>query len=141
MYRLAELFAGGRAANACAPTPFYIYTLSDRSGYPVPIPVAERVRERAGNLAGLKVSETPFERVRPYLALGLPVFVGSEPLIAEAVAAGEIAGSVSALASVFPEATRALLDDPTPERAAAVCARWSLERPRRAAGIDGWEWT
>ena len=108
------------AANACAPTPFYIYTLSDRSGYPVSVPVVERVRERAGNLAGLKVSETPFERVRPYLALGLPIYVGSEPLIAEAVAAAEIAGSVSALASVFPEATRALLDDPTPERAATV---------------------
>ena len=108
------------AAGACAPVPFYIYALSERSGYPVPVPVAERVRERASNLAGLKVSETPFARVRPYLALALPIYIGSEPLIAEAVAAGEIAGSVSALASVFPEATRALLDDPTPARAAAV---------------------
>ena len=108
------------AARACAPTPFYIYTLSDRSGYPVPPAVAARVRDRVSNLTGLKVSETPFDRVRPYMELGLSVFVGSEPLIAEAVAAGEIAGAVSALASVFPEATRALLDDPTPARAAAV---------------------
>ena len=108
------------AGNACAPTPFYIYALSDRSGYPVPVPVAQRVRERVGNLAGLKVSESPFARVRPYFDLGVSIYIGSEPLIAEAVAAGEIAGSVSALASVFPEATRALLDDPTPARAAAV---------------------
>jgi dihydrodipicolinate synthase/N-acetylneuraminate lyase len=107
-------------ASACAPTPFYIYAFTARSGYPVPPAVVERVRERATNLAGLKVSEAPFDRVRPYLTMGLPVYIGNEPLIAEAVAATEIAGSVSALASVFPEATRALLDDPTPARAAAV---------------------
>jgi dihydrodipicolinate synthase/N-acetylneuraminate lyase len=107
-------------ADACAPTPFYIYAFSPRSGYPVPTTVVDRVRERATNLAGLKVSESPFDRVRPYLSLGLPVYIGNEPLIAEAVAAGEIAGSVSALASVFPEATRALLDSPTPARATAV---------------------
>jgi len=107
-------------ADACAPTPFYIYVFSPRSGYPVPTPVVERVRERATNLAGLKVSESPFDRVRPFLSLGLPVYIGNEPLIAEAAAAGEVSGSVSALAAVFPEATRALLDDPTPARAAAV---------------------
>jgi dihydrodipicolinate synthase/N-acetylneuraminate lyase len=107
-------------ANACAPAPFYIYAFTGRSGYPVPTTVVERVRERAVNLAGLKVSESPFDRVRPYLALGLPVYIGNEPLIAEAVAAGKVAGSVSALAAVFPEATRALLDDPTPARASAV---------------------
>ena len=33
------------------------------------------------NVAGLKVSEAPFERVEPYLELGLPVFVGAERLI------------------------------------------------------------
>ncbi|MBO0682079.1 MAG: dihydrodipicolinate synthase family protein, partial [Candidatus Dormibacteraeota bacterium] len=108
------------AAKACAPTPFYIYAFSDRSGYPVPLTVVGRVRERAANLAGLKVSEAPFERLRPYLTLGVRVFVGSEPLVAKAVEAGEIAGSVSAVASVFPEAIRALLDDPTPARAQAV---------------------
>jgi dihydrodipicolinate synthase/N-acetylneuraminate lyase len=108
------------AANACAPAAFYIYALSDRSGYPVPVPVVERVRERVTNLAGLKVSETPFDRVRPYLDLGLSIFIGNEPLIAQAAAAADISGSVSAVASVFPEAIRSLLDDPTPERAAAV---------------------
>jgi dihydrodipicolinate synthase/N-acetylneuraminate lyase len=110
------------AAAACAPTPFYVYAFSDRSGYPVPPGVVERLRRRAPNLAGLKVSESPFERLRPYLGLNLRVFVGNEPLVAEAAAVADIAGSVSAVASVFPEAIRALLDDPTRERAAAVDA-------------------
>jgi dihydrodipicolinate synthase/N-acetylneuraminate lyase len=108
------------AAAACAPTSFYVYAFSDRSGYPVPPRVVEQLRRRAPNLAGLKVSESPFERLLPYLGLGLRVFVGNEPLVAEAAATAEIAGSVSAVASVFPEAIRALLDDPNPERAAGV---------------------
>jgi dihydrodipicolinate synthase/N-acetylneuraminate lyase len=108
------------AAEACAPTPFFIYCFAARSGYPVPTTVVERVRQRVSNLAGLKVSEARFEDVAPYLHMGLPVFIGNEPLIAEACAAGEVAGAVSALASVYPEAVRALLDEPTPERAASV---------------------
>ena len=40
------------------------------------------------NLAGLKVSESPFERVAPYLELGLPVLIGNEPLIPLGIAAG-----------------------------------------------------
>jgi dihydrodipicolinate synthase/N-acetylneuraminate lyase len=118
------------AAAACAPTPFFIYCFTARSGYPVSVQVIERVREQATNLAGLKVSESRFEDVQPYLVLGLPVYIGNEPLIARASAVADIAGSVSALASVFPEATRALLDDPTPERAEAVRAlRDAVSRP------------
>ena len=47
------------AAAACAPTPFYLYAFAARSGYPLPVAVVERVRERADNVAGLKVSEAP----------------------------------------------------------------------------------
>lgn len=99
------------AAGACAPLPFYIYAFAARSGYPVPIEVVERVRARAPNLAGLKVSESPFEKVEPYLGLGLPVFVGSEPLIPAAMARGAL-GAVSGLAAAFPEVVRAALDTP-----------------------------
>lgn len=99
------------AAGACAPLPFYIYAFAARSGYPVPIEVVERVRARAPNLAGLKVSESPFEKVEPYLDLGLPVFVGSEPLIPAAMARGAL-GAVSGLAAAFPEVVRASLDAP-----------------------------
>jgi len=90
------------AAAACAPTPFYLYAFAARSGYPLPIGVVERVRERVENVAGLKVSEAPFDRVEPYLGLGLPVYVGAEKLIPKAFAAGA-AGAVSGLASAFPE--------------------------------------
>lgn len=106
---LAEHFVA--AAAACAPLPFYIYAFAARSGYAVPIDVVERVRGRAPNLAGLKVSESPFERVEPYLGLGLPVFIGSEPLIPRAMARGAL-GAVSGLAAAFPEVVRAALDAP-----------------------------
>jgi dihydrodipicolinate synthase/N-acetylneuraminate lyase len=99
------------AARACAPLPFFIYCFTARSGYPVPAAVIERVRQRADNLAGLKVSESPFTKVEPYLELGLPVLVGSEPLIPPAVARGAV-GAVSGLAAAFPDVVRAALDEP-----------------------------
>ena len=99
------------AAEACAPLPFYIYAFAARSGYPVPIDVVRRVAARASNFAGLKVSESPFEKVEPYLDLGLPVFIGSEPLIPRAMARGAL-GAVSGLAAAFPEVVRAALDHP-----------------------------
>ena len=99
------------AAEACRPLPFYIYAFTARSGYPVPLDVVARVRDTAENLAGLKVSESPFSKVEPFLGLGLPVYVGSEPLIPAAVARGAH-GAVSGLAAAFPEVVRAALDIP-----------------------------
>src|SRR5579872_2420317 len=71
------------AAHACAPVPFYIYEFAARSGYAVPLEVVERLRSSAPNLAGLKVSDSPFDRVKPYLLPGLDVFIGAEGLICE----------------------------------------------------------
>ncbi|HZU60499.1 MAG TPA: dihydrodipicolinate synthase family protein, partial [Solirubrobacteraceae bacterium] len=71
----------GAAASACAPLPFYLYEYAQRSGYVVPVAVVERVGERAPNLAGMKVSDAPFQSVQPYLATGLDVFIGAESLI------------------------------------------------------------
>ena len=99
------------AAEACRPLPFYIYAFTARSGYPVPLDVVARVRDTAENLAGLKVSESPFSRVEPFLGLGLPVYVGSEPVIPAAMARGAH-GAVSGLAAAFPEVVRAALDIP-----------------------------
>ena len=99
------------AAAACDPLEFYCYAFTARSGYPLPIEVIERIREAAPNLAGLKVSESPFERVEPYLDLGLPVFVGSEPLIPAALARGGV-GAVSGMAAAFPDVVRAAVDLP-----------------------------
>ncbi|MDQ2911094.1 MAG: dihydrodipicolinate synthase family protein, partial [Actinomycetota bacterium] len=61
------------AAAACAPLPFYVYEFERTSGYPIPLPVIERLRERASNLVGLKVSDAPLERFKPYLIEGLAV--------------------------------------------------------------------
>jgi dihydrodipicolinate synthase/N-acetylneuraminate lyase len=105
-----------QAARACAPTPFYLYAFTARSGYPLPVRVAARVAEHADNLVGMKVSESSFDQVKPYLGLGLDVYVGSDPVIPEAFAAGA-AGAASGLASAFPERIAALVSDPTAERA------------------------
>lgn len=92
------------AARACAPLPFYVYEFKARSGYAVPVAVIERLREEVPNLAGLKVSDRPLEAVRPYLLEGLDVFVGAEELLP----VNGAAGTVSGLASVFPERVVAL---------------------------------
>ncbi len=107
------------AAAACAPLPFYCYAFAARSGYPLPVSVVERVRDAADNLAGLKVSESPFERVRPYLELGLPVLIGNEPLIPAGLAAGAI-GAVSGVAAAFPDVVRAAVDRPDAEAEARL---------------------
>ena len=103
------------AARACAPLPFYVYEFAARSGYAVSPEVVRGLRERAPNLAGLKVSDSPMDAVRPYLIEGLDVFVGQEPLALEALAAGA-AGCVSGLATAFPEAVAELVH----ERSAAA---------------------
>lgn len=122
----AELLAHFEAAaHVCAPLPFYLYEFEARSGYAIPLAVIERLRERVPNLAGMKVSDSPWERLAPYLVEGLDVFVGAEALLSRALAAGA-AGAVSGLAGSFPDAVVPLVREPTPEageRAAALRAR------------------
>ena len=103
----AELLAHfTAAANACAPLPFYVYELERASGYSIPVSVVERLRERVENIAGMKVSDTPFEKVAPYLLDGLDVYIGAEALIGQGLSNGA-AGAVSGLASAFPEVVSA----------------------------------
>ncbi|MEP6679880.1 MAG: dihydrodipicolinate synthase family protein [Chloroflexota bacterium] len=101
------------AAQACAPLPVYLYAFTARSGYPLPVEVVTAVSARIENLGGMKVSESSFDAVEPYLGLGLPVYVGSEPLIPRALAAGAT-GAVSGIAAAFPDVVRAVVRDPTP---------------------------
>ena len=122
-------------AEACAPLPLYLYAFAARSGYPLLPEVIERVRDRVANVAGLKVSESPFERVEPYLKLGLPVFVGSEPLIPQALAAGA-AGAVSGLAGALTGEVAAVVrapDDAGARRLAEL--RGALERAPFVASV------
>src|SRR5579884_829867 len=51
----------GAAADACAPVPFYVYEFERTAGYAVPRDVLARLGEAAPNLAGMKVSDTPWE--------------------------------------------------------------------------------
>ena len=90
------------AAAACAPVPFYVYEFERTSGYAVPPHVIAQLREATTNLAGMKVSDAPWERFEPYLIEGLDVFVGPESLIGRGIAGGAV-GAVSALATAFPE--------------------------------------
>ncbi|HET6171647.1 MAG TPA: dihydrodipicolinate synthase family protein [Gaiellales bacterium] len=123
------------AAGACAPLPFYIYAFTARSGYPIPLPVIERLGERVSNLAGLKVSEAPWERFEPYLIEGLDIFVGPEALIDRGLAGGAI-GAISALASALPELVTAAVRTGTPEATArAAEARRTIERFAAPAGL------
>ena len=109
------------AARACDPLPFFCYAFAGRSGYPLPVEVIRRIAASVGNLAGLKVSESPFERVEPYLELGLPVLIGSEPLITAGVARGAI-GTVSGMAAAFPDVVRRALDAADDAAAADLAA-------------------
>lgn len=87
------------AAEASGSVPFYLYEFKGRAGYSIPLPVIERLGNR---VAGLKVSNQPFEAVEPYLIQGLDVFIGAESLVDRGLERGA-AGSVSGLAAAFPE--------------------------------------
>ncbi len=129
---LVEHFAA--AAAACAPLPFYVYEFERASGYAVPLAVLHELRERASNLAGLKVSDAPFERFSSYLVEGLDVFVGPEALIFDGLAAGA-AGAVSGLAAAFPREVAEVVRNPTADGALRLGElRAAVERfPRHAA--------
>ena len=115
------------AAHACAPLPFYIYEFAARSGYVVPIDVVRRLQSTAPNLTGLKVSDSPFDAVAPYLIPGLDVFIGAEGLIYQGMESGA-AGAVSGLAAAFPELTIDAVRSHTPEASArAARVRTSIE--------------
>jgi dihydrodipicolinate synthase/N-acetylneuraminate lyase len=118
------------AAEACAPLPFYLYEFRARAGYSIPPRAIERVRELAPNVAGLKVSNQPFEDVEPYLIEGLDVFVGAESLVVRGLENGAV-GAVSGLAAVLPELVARLVR----ERSGDVSeVRAALERyPFQAA--------
>ena len=87
------------AAEAAGEVPFYLYEFKARTGYSIPLSVIERLGDQ---VAGLKVSNQPFEAVEPYLLEGLDVFIGAETLVERGLERGA-AGSVSGLAAAFPE--------------------------------------
>ena len=122
------------AANACAPTPFYIYEFADRSGYPVPPEVLRALDERSETFVGLKVSDAPLERFEKYLLPWLDILVGPEALVAVGYARGAV-GAVSALAAAFPEFVAAAVasHDEAASESAAQLRREMERQPLHAA--------
>ena len=118
------------AARAAAPLPFFCYAFAPRSGYPLPVDVVRRIAASVDNLAGLKVSEAPFDRVAPYFELGLPVLIGSEPLITAGLERGAL-GTVSGMAAAFPDVVRAGLDAGDDDAATRLA---ELRRAMEASG-------
>lgn len=117
------------AADACDPLPFYIYEFADRSGYAIPLDVVGQLRREQGNVVGMKVSDTPFDAIEPYLVEGMDVFVGSEPLVRAAMERGAV-GAVSGLASAWPDVVASLVHEHSPEAHLRV-----TELRERLAGI------
>jgi dihydrodipicolinate synthase/N-acetylneuraminate lyase len=111
------------AAEAAGALPFYLYEFKARTGYSIPLSVIDRLRDR---VAGLKVSNQPWEAVEPYLIEGLDVFIGAEMLVEQGLERGA-AGSVSGLAAAFPEGgaeKRAALDRFPFQSALKVVLAW-----------------
>ena len=90
-------------------------------------PCSSGCASAAPNLAGLKVSDPPWESVEPYLLEGLDVFVGAEALIARGLERGA-AGAVSGLAASFPDAVVPLVREPS---ASAASGRTAARRAHR----------
>jgi dihydrodipicolinate synthase/N-acetylneuraminate lyase len=117
------------AAAACYPVPFYVYEFVARSGYAIPVAVIKRLIERVPNLSGLKVSDSPFSAVAPYLLEGLDIFIGRDSLIPEGLANGAV-GAVSGLAAIIPAFVSDLVREPTAEKARLASERIAVYEPR-----------
>ena len=130
------------AARACVPLPFYVYEFAATAGYAFDPAMLMRLREEADNVAGMKVSDSPWNAFERYLLEGFDIFVGPEALIHRGREAGAV-GAVSALASAFPEEVAAVVREPTDAGAARLAAlRERMESfPRHAAlkRVVGWK--
>ncbi len=130
------------AARACAPLPFYVYEFAATAGYAFDPTMLARLREEADNVAGMKVSDSPWDAFQRYLLEGFDIFVGPEALIHRGREAGAV-GAVSALASAFPGEVAAVVRDPTEAGAAGLAGlRERMESfPRHAAlkRVAGWK--
>ncbi len=119
-------------ARAAGGLPVYLYEFAARTGYALAPALVGRLRDALPAIAGLKVSDSPFSAVAPYLLDGLDVFVGSEPALVEALAAGAV-GAVSGLAGAFPDEVAAVVRAPSPEGARRMAALKGALAPFGAA--------
>ena len=108
----------------------------------VPVDVLRRLAEAAPNLAGLKVSDTPYEGFARYLGIGLDVYVGPEGVLTGSMrAAQEARERAEALALQAEidakqrelERLRATLEERSESRAVAAKRR-GAEAPQNEKG-------
>jgi dihydrodipicolinate synthase/N-acetylneuraminate lyase len=121
-------------AGACAPLPFYLYEIRQRTGYSISVAVIEALRESAENLVGIKVSDPTIEELERYLLPDFDVLVGTESLVKEGLARGAV-GALSGLAGALPADVVRSVEDPGDRGATLGALRAGLERyPFHAAG-------
>ena len=88
----------------------------------------------------MKVSDTPFDAVEPYLEEeAMDVFIGSEPLVRAGMERGAV-GAVSGLATAWPSVVSALVHDHSPEahlRVTELRTRLESVPGRPEAGAPG----
>jgi 4-hydroxy-tetrahydrodipicolinate synthase len=90
-------------AEAVPGLPVYLYDIPSRTANPMSAALAQRLREAAPNIIGVKDSSGDMAHLLDYLTLeGFAVLSGSDVLAAAAVQAGAV-GIVSGLAGVVPE--------------------------------------
>ena len=123
------------AARACAPLPFYVYEFAATRGLCVrPRRCLHASGRRRTNVAGMKVSDSPWDAFERYLLDGFDIFVGPEALIHRGREAGAV-GAVSALASALPGGgggSRPRSDRGGGREARRACASgWSRSRGTR----------
>ena len=122
-------------AQACAPTPFYVYELAAAAGYAFDIDMLRRLKADQDNVTGMKVSDAPWERFAPYMIDGYDILVGPEFLIHRGMQAGAV-GAVSALAAAFPDRVSEVVNDPTEAGAEGLKAlRGQVEELQRHAAL------
>jgi dihydrodipicolinate synthase/N-acetylneuraminate lyase len=115
------------AAQACAPLPFYLYEIRQRTGYAIPLSVVHRLQDSAANLVGMKVSDPTLEDVQRYLLPGFDVMVGAEALVRQGLDMGAV-GAVSGLAGALPRHVVNAIREPSTRAVGLGALRAGLER-------------
>ena len=66
------------AERARAPLPFHAYELERASGYAIPVPIVEWLRETVDNVAGMKIRDARSPRWSSICSMGSRVLSGAE---------------------------------------------------------------
>ena len=91
-----------RVVGAAANLPLFIYNLPGATGVEITLELAEKIRERVPQLAGLKHSAPAFANTRHFAKMGLSCLIGSAALLLPALTIGA-SGCVDGPLSLSPD--------------------------------------